>query len=324
MEEVKEDNVLGLYTVQYDQTFIDHLTKMLSISIPEKYIRFLLQDKNMSYFFTAFTDPKADLDNNYLFLRTVGHVSYEKILVWYLSRKVPGIFTKNGQKIATILKSQIASSKKLGFFMQRYHPQLWDYISMPLTDHNNLVLSPSLTEIERQEIIDDRHVIFQSIFESVFGAIELLLDQKEIGMGNIILTEWFGKIFDDYIPIDFNVNPIHHKHPKTKLNDILVRYNIAPSSAGKFEYSTTADPSSTEKSKRFITEIRQVNNAVPISTIMGYGKSRDNKVSEKYAALECLKYIKANGLPVYNSVTRKITNVHVNVLDTDPLDPYDD
>lgn len=327
MEE-KADDMIGSYNAQYDDRFIHLLTELFQFrqSIDEPYLSYLLSKKNRSYFYTAFTDPKSDLDNNYLFFRTVGHVSYEKILVWYLSHRVPGIFTKNGQKIATILKSQIASSKKLGYFMQTYYAELWNYISMGMSTHLDLSIpADGIKDKEKEkEVMEDRHVIFQSILESIFGAVEYILDQKEQGLGNIILTKWIFNIFDE-MKIDFNVNPAHHKHPKTKLNDILVHFNVQPKTAGKFEYTTTIDPSSTEKSRRYITEIKQVifTPVQPIVIIMGHGKDRESKTSEKNAALETLRRIKKEGLSVYHTMSRNLTKVNVDVLSDDPLQPYD-
>ena len=328
MEE-KDEKTLGAYLARYDEGFVHILTRLFHGSIGEPYLSDLLSRKNLPYFYTAFTDPKSDLDNNYLFLRTVGHVSYEKILVWYLSRRVPGIFTKNGQKIATILKSQIASSKKLGYFMQTYYSDLWDYISMGMATHIDLTYPISddrkESESREKEVLEDRNVIFQSILESIFGAVEFILDQKEQGLGNIILTKWISDIFD-VMNMDFNVNPAHHKHPKTKLNDILVHFNVQPKTAGKFEYTTTIDPTSTEKSRRFITEVKQVIYIAPqppIIILMGTGKDRDAKVSEKNAAMDTLHRIKNEGLSIYHTFSRNLSKVHVDVLDSDPLHPYD-
>ena len=83
-----EKIVFGIYVGLRDDSFKDLISNILRIS-PEynSYKTKLLEDSSLSYFSTAFTHPNADSNNNYNFLKALGHVSFQKNIVWYLSRK---------------------------------------------------------------------------------------------------------------------------------------------------------------------------------------------------------------------------------------------
>ena len=84
MDEEKKN--FGIYVGLRDDSFKSLISNILG-DISSKYKRVLLLDSSMSYFSTAFTHPNADFNNNYNFLKALGHVSFQKNIVWYLSRK---------------------------------------------------------------------------------------------------------------------------------------------------------------------------------------------------------------------------------------------
>ena len=67
-------------TISYgkrDESFKDVIRRLMSIGLPNETIEYLLDDKNISYFSTAFTHESASQNNNQNFLRTIGHFSYQ-------------------------------------------------------------------------------------------------------------------------------------------------------------------------------------------------------------------------------------------------------
>ena len=283
--------------------------------IPKRYRNYLFNEKNMPYFVTCFITPSVNLDNNYNFLKTVGHVSYDKILVWYMSKKIPNIF-KDGQKKATLAKNQFNEFKKLGNILTQHFPSLWKYISITDTDEK--------VGVDPEEIIDEKNKIFQFVFEAIIGAIEYLLDQIKIGLGNIILTKWLYEIFDRYFK-KLEVG----KHPKSLLNDIVMSFNNQGKNRGftvgkiDFETTTIANPENNRVS--FVTTIQQIilrGHQPPyinkIGEANGYNKSR----SEIKASLEALRYIIKNGIIVYDFNTKNERSEKVNISVNETFETY--
>ncbi len=296
IKEMSEDEVkqnLNVYFANYDASFSDELRKLFIISIPEPYIDYLLSESCLPYFVTAFTHTSADLNNNFLFLKTIGHVSCQKSLVWYLFRKYKSV--SQGQKLYTILKNTLSDAKKLGYIINTYFPSLFNYMSIEESYRTNLVIHDDMKDYEKDELTIERNELFQELFEAIFGAVEFLLDQYKQGTGNIIVYDWFVKLFDSYVTIEtYGMNMDAMKDPKNKINDLFLTNQP---SAGKVEYRSDIDPvRSTELVKRYITELWQTIGSN--SFVIGRGQHKVKSVSEKNAAIAALKNIKQKGLVV--------------------------
>lgn len=291
---MNEDDVkqnLNVYFANYDASFSDELRKLFMISIPDSYIDYLLSEKCLPYFVTAFTHTSADLNNNFLFLKTIGHVSCQKSLVWYLFRKYKSV--AQGQKLYTILKNTLSDAKKLGYIINTYFPSLFNYMSIEESYRTNLRIVDDMKDYEKDELAIERNELFQDLFEAIFGAVEFLLDQYCQGTGNIIVYEWFTKLFDSYVTIEtYDMNVDAMKDPKNKINDLFLTNQP---NAGKVEYRSEIDPvRSTELVKRYVTELWQTIGSN--SFVIGRGQHKVKSVSEKNAAVNALRNIKHKGL----------------------------
>jgi dsRNA-specific ribonuclease len=198
MEEEKNFIYVGLR----DDSFKELIFVILGNVSSEKYKKTLLSDLSMSYFSTAFTHPSADSQNNYNFLKALGHVSFQKNIVWYLSRNKMILDKTKLEKIITDYKIRLI--KSLGKIIVH---NIFDYITIDKKYKSLLIDS------------GNEEKIIQAILESFFGAVELVLDMKHsIGTGNQVVYESVTSIFDRYIELEETIE----KDPKTVLNEIFI------------------------------------------------------------------------------------------------------
>ena len=203
MEDEKKN--FGIYIGLRDESFKSLISNIVG-DIPSKYRKVLLSDSSMSYFSTAFTHPNADFHNNYNFLKALGHVSFQKNIVWYLSRKK--IITNDKTKLEkTITEYKIRLIKSLGKITV---DNIFDFISVDKKYKSNM---QGNTEAEEK--------IIQTTLEAFFGAVELILDREfTIGTGNYIVYDCITKLFDKYVELEENIE----KDPKTKLNELFITH----------------------------------------------------------------------------------------------------
>jgi len=200
MEEEKKG--FGIYVGLRDDSFKELIFIILGDVPSEKYKKTLLSDLSMSYFSTAFTHPSADTQNNYNFLKALGHVSFQKNIVWYLSRNKIILDKTKLEKIITDYKIRLI--KSLGKMIVH---NIFDYITIDKKYKASIIDSGN-----------DEKVV-QAILEAFFGAVELVLDTKHsIGTGNKIVYESITNIFDRYIELEETIE----KDPKTILNEIFI------------------------------------------------------------------------------------------------------
>lgn len=204
MEEEKIS--FGIYIGLRDDSFKSLIHNLLG-DISQKYKKSLLSESSFSYFSTAFTHPNADFHNNYNFLKSLGHVSFQKNIVWYLSRKKGIINEKNDKtKLEQIITDyKIRLIKSLGKITVN---NIFDFISIDKKYKNYI---QGNTKAEEQ--------IIQSVLEAFFGAVELILDRDfGIGIGNQVVYECITRIFDTHVELD----EVIEKDPKTKLNELFI------------------------------------------------------------------------------------------------------
>jgi dsRNA-specific ribonuclease len=200
MEE--ENKGFGIYVGLRDDSFKELVFNILGEVSSEKYKKTLLSDLSMSYFSTAFTHPSADSENNYNFLKALGHVSFQKNIVWYLSRNKMILDKTKLDKIITDYKIRLI--KSLGKVIVH---NIFDYITID-----------KKTKLSVIESGNDEKII-QAVLESFFGAVELVLDLKHsIGTGNQLVYESVTCIFNRYIELEETIE----KDPKTILNEIFI------------------------------------------------------------------------------------------------------
>jgi dsRNA-specific ribonuclease len=199
---MEEEKGFGIYVGLRDDSFKELIFTILGEVSSEKYKKTLLSDLSMSYFSTAFTHPSADSENNYNFLKALGHVSFQKNIVWYLSRNKMILDKTKLDKIITDYKIRLI--KSLGKVIVY---NIFDYITID-----------KKTKLSITESGNDEKIV-QAVLESFFGAVELVLDLKHsIGTGNQVVYESVTSIFDRYIELEETLE----KDPKTTLNEIFI------------------------------------------------------------------------------------------------------
>lgn len=292
-------------TISYgkrDMTFRDAIRRLLSISLSSSDIDYLLQDKNISYFSTAFTHESASTYNNQNFLRTIGHFSYEKTVIWHLSRVIPNIFTKGGQETATIHKNKITKDKELGKFLNTFFSDFLDFLTI-----NTSVLSRAINKSE----------ILEELCEAIFGAVEFLMDDVQEGLGNALMYQLTVTILDKYMKLTFDTNIDNVKDTKTKLNEIFMKNKA---SAGRVDYiDVSADLNLNEIG---LYAIRAVQTVAGQTFIIGMGSDIKKINAEQKAALNAMFMIKNNGLLNIINGRRTVTNASLEnepILATRPI-----
>jgi dsRNA-specific ribonuclease len=265
----------GIYNGLRDDSFKEFIKNILK-DVSPKYKKILLSDSSLSYFSTAFTHPNANFNNNYIFLRSLGHVSFQKNTVWYLSKNkiVLQDKTKLDQSI-TDYKSRII--KSLGKFSEN---NIFDFISIE-KKYKNYILGN--TKNEEQNI--------QFVLEAFFGAVELILDRDfGIGVGNQVVYDLISKIFDQYVELD----EVIEKDPKTKLNEIFIN--------NKTILGTPFYEQVDYKDGIYYIELYQV---LPNSKriLIGKGIDKPKRQAEKNAAKQALDN---KMFYAYNSITGQI------------------
>ncbi len=210
MEEEKKN--FGIYIGVRGDPFRNLIDNILG-DIPQKYKKILLDESSMSYFSTAFTHPSADSQNNYNFLKTLGHVSFQKNIVWYLSRKKVVVNDKTKLE-KTITDYKIRLIKSLGKIIFK---NIFEFISIDKSDKKYNIIDNMVELNESEEKV--LQSVIQSVLESFFGAVELILDRHFIiGRGNQIVYECITRLLDEYVELEENIE----KDPKTKLNEIFI------------------------------------------------------------------------------------------------------
>jgi dsRNA-specific ribonuclease len=199
---MEEEKSIGIYVGLRDDSFKELIFTILGEVPLEKYKKTLLSDLSMSYFSTAFTHPSADSENNYNFLKSLGHVSFQKNIVWYLSRNKMILDKTKLDKIITDYKIRLI--KSLGKVVVH---NIFDYITIDKKTKLTIIDSGN----------DEK--IIQSVLEAFFGAVELVLDLKHsIGTGNKVVYDSITSIFDRYVELEETLE----KDPKTTLNEIFI------------------------------------------------------------------------------------------------------
>jgi dsRNA-specific ribonuclease len=259
MEEEKKG--FGIYIGLRDDSFKELIFNILGNVSEDKYKKTLLSDLSMSYFSTAFTHPSADTQNNYNFLKALGHVSFQKNIVWYLSRKKIILDKTKLEKIITEYKIRLI--KSLGKMI--IYNNIFDYITIDKKYKTSLIDSGN----------DEK--IIQAILESFFGAVELVLDTKySIGTGNKVVYESITEIFDRYIELEETIE----KDPKTILNEIFINNK---KNFGSPEYEELEN-----KEGIYYINLYQV---LPNKQrfLIGQGVDKPKKQAEKNAAKQALE-----------------------------------
>jgi len=279
MEE--EKNTFGIYIGVRDESFKDLISNILGEDLSKKYKKTMLCDSSLSYFSTAFTHPNADFHNNYNFLKALGHVSFQKNIVWYLSRNKIVVSDKSKLE-KTITDYKIRLIKSLGKMTVM---NIFDFISIDNKYKTNV-----------QGNQDAEEKIIQAVLEAFFGAVELILDRDYgIGVGNKIVYGCINRLFDEYIEIEESIE----KDPKTKLNEIFIsNKNIL--GVPRYEQVEYKDGIYSMNLFQILPNGQKI--------LIGQGVDKPKRQAEKNAAKQA---IDKNVFYAYNSSTGQVFIYHI-------------
>jgi dsRNA-specific ribonuclease len=259
-----------IYLGPRDDSFKNLISKLLEIGgIKKKYIDELLSPEALTYFGTAFTHPTASTDNNYEFLETLGDLTLNKAIGWYLARRFPQINCPQGKDILTRLKIQLIQTK--GFVELAEPLGFWNFISC---------------DLETRASIVSKNKILEDVFESIFGALEFYIDAKyNIGVGYTICYKIISRLLDlKNISLKYEMLV----DAKTRLKEI---FDLHKNTLGTIEYIKENMPG---------VDIEYVANAIqylPNKTriIIGRGKALSKSDAEKMAAEQAIDVLAKQG-----------------------------
>ena len=175
----------------------------------------LLDDEGIDFLKVAFTHPSLLLlPNNketmsYELYETLGDVTLNKCVVWYVYRRFPALkYDPDGPELITELKKEEISKKHFSKHLD----------TLGLTKFIRYAeIAYMFKEIEKKVLIDNS--MKEDVFEAFMGALEELIDGRIMpGTGYPIIYNIVCSIFDN-IKIELDISKIID--PITKLNEIF-------------------------------------------------------------------------------------------------------
>jgi dsRNA-specific ribonuclease len=261
-------NLIGDRGYEFKQLLISLLDEC---DINEKYIKKLTSKKSLSYFSTVFTHKSADLLNNYVFFKSLGHSTIEKCIVWYIFKNEDRMKSKINQKLVTDIKRNIIEKNKLSTV---YGDKI-----------NTKFITISIKEEEKEDKTK-RESILHEIVEAFYGAIELILDNEyEIGTGFEVVNKCIENALNK-----INFEKEQEEDPKIVLNSIFTKYkNII----GTIQYV------SEKKDKVTIAKLYQKIGSKEF--IIGIGEGHNNMSAQKLAAQNAINIFKQKGVLTFDN-----------------------
>lgn len=179
----------------------------------------LLDQEGRDLYNQIFTSASADPVNNYEVYETLGDVTANKAIVWYMSRRFPQLMCPQGVKIIARLKINYASKEHFHTFANELG--FWPYITATVGERGSKMKS-----------------LLEDSFEAFIGATEFLIDQKvKQGAGYAIAYNIVANILDGK-EISLRYEDLFDANTRLKeLFDLLVKQGRAK----KYEYAIRRD-----------------------------------------------------------------------------------
>ena len=229
-------------------------------NLTEKMVDRLVSPLAMSYVATACTHSSYDSENNYEFFKSLGVVSFHKILIWYLSKKFPEMGdTLEGKDTLTKLRNNMMGELCLVQIAKSFN--LWDYIS---------VIRPVPAHTENE--------ILHDVMVSLFAIIEMIIN-KESKQGLVEIGFTISNKVACHLLDSIHVDTVNLKDPKTRLKEVFD------------PYKRTIDIlyESVEDNGIFTVTVYKVVRATKERETLGSGQARKTIIAEKIAAKEALE-----------------------------------
>jgi dsRNA-specific ribonuclease len=250
--------------------FIDNILKTYA-DISEKHREEILDKTGMLQYALAFTSPTFNKSENYEFLETLGDSTLNKAIIWYLSRRFPFINSSDGIDILTRLKIKFIQKKSFASFSEK------------------LGFFPFISTICNRSSNEDMTNTLEDVFESFFGATELIIDNKfKIGTGYKICYKIISRLLDK---INITINYEDLVDAKTRLKELFDHNKHK--GIGSIEY-IKFDNDLCKYNKICKSNIRHILDKGQ-STIIGTGEGYKYEEAEQMAASKALETLKNQG-----------------------------
>lgn len=189
-------------------------------NISKKYRDDLLTKEALVYFGSSFTHDSADNNNNYQLTETLGDVTVNKIVIFYLVRRFPQLFTPAATDILTKLKITIIQTKVFSEIADSL--DFWRFISCD-------------QDIRASTI--NKMAILEDVFEAFIGSLEWYLDNKfKVGTGYSICYNIVSKILDKR---DISLKYTDLVDSKTRLKELFDSLHVRNGTTIKYVHDNT-------------------------------------------------------------------------------------
>lgn len=261
-----------IYSAPRDHTFINFIDNIIGQygQVSKKNRENILDREGLSYYYSAFTSPSYNKENNYEFLETLGDSTLNKGIIWYFARRFPQINSSDGIDILTRLKIKFIQKKSFSSLAEKLG--FWPFIS---TNFN-------------RDIKDDQIRTLEDVFEAFFGATEMIIDKKYgIGTGYKICYKIISYLFDK---LNIHINYEDLVDSKTRLKELfdINKYK----GIGSLEYLKTAEVSGVNKIYKSTVK-RKLDNGQYF--LIGSGEAFKLEEAEQMAASNALETLKNQG-----------------------------
>lgn len=256
------------YRAPRDHTFKEMIEKVLRNRISQTYIDTILTPEGMTYFSKAFTHSSVDPVNNYEFLETLGDLTLNKCVLFYLCRRFPQLNCPAGSDMISKLK--ISTIKSESFAKIAESIGFWAFISVDQT----LRTDP----LNKRKTLED-------VCESFFGVLELLGDKYfTIGIGYELCYKIVSFILDQKeISLDYEeiVDPV------TRVKETCDAYTFL----GTISYQ----PSKLQDGRIIVNSYQKTPDG-QVTNLGQTGYGNDLKEAKQDAAKQVLAYLKSKGI----------------------------
>jgi len=272
------------------KNFLTQILEKRSGMRPDSISKYLDNDQNMTQLMYAFTHKSYDPVNNYEYYETLGDVTLNKCVVWYLHKRFPSIRTsENPSRVMTSLKTKNISAfvfSKLADFLQlekyiRYRP---------------------IYDIKKRRTIVIDNKMKTDVFESLFGTLEDIINNTEqmMGIGEVPVYNILSTLIDQIKHISLNIEDL--VDDKSKISEIFSK--MKDTAEHQFIYKevlkpNVSNPEVTEKFYQVSLKLKfknpyNANDTVSYETQMK--ESRKKLEAEKMVAKDALTFLKTYGI----------------------------
>jgi len=272
------------------KNFLTQILEKRSGMRPDSISKYLDNDQNMTQLMYAFTHKSYDPINNYEYYETLGDVTLNKCVVWYLHKRFPSIrSSENPSRVMTSLKTKNISAfvfSKLADFLQlekyiRYRP---------------------IFDIKKRRTIVIDNKMKTDVFESLFGTLEDIINNTEqmMGIGEVPIYNILSTLIDQIKHISLNIEDL--VDDKSKISEIFSK--MKDTAEHQFVYKEVlkpniTNPEVTEKFYQVSLKLKfknPYNSSDTVSYETQMKESRKKLEAEKMVAKDALTFLKTYGI----------------------------